>query len=332
MGYRLHEITAYRNKHQLFADRHEAGLILAERELQIAQLEVARDVTVAYAAFVAAVRNTEVERDRLRLAGEVVSATRARMTAGRDPLVELRRAEVAEANARLAADRAERETGTTRRALATALGAPTIDAVADNAWFESIGSAPTVVRAEADNPDIARLQAEVARNRATLAAERASALPNPTVRAGVRQFQDTRDTAAVLGFAVPIPVLNSNRAAIERAGFDLARSEAEAAQSALTFNARLADALQRQDLAWREASSIRRVVLPAAQETQALAREGYVSGRFNLIEALDAQRTLTDARLQYNAALQEFHTRKAEAERLSGRTSGTTTRPGAVTR
>jgi putative phosphoribosyl transferase len=30
MGYRLHEITTYRNKHQLFADRHEAGLILAE--------------------------------------------------------------------------------------------------------------------------------------------------------------------------------------------------------------------------------------------------------------------------------------------------------------
>lgn len=30
MNYRLHEITPYRNKHWLFADRHEAGQILAE--------------------------------------------------------------------------------------------------------------------------------------------------------------------------------------------------------------------------------------------------------------------------------------------------------------
>lgn len=30
MKYRLHEITQYRNKHRLFADRHEAGQILAE--------------------------------------------------------------------------------------------------------------------------------------------------------------------------------------------------------------------------------------------------------------------------------------------------------------
>lgn len=30
MNYRLHEIKQYRNKHQLFADRHEAGRILAE--------------------------------------------------------------------------------------------------------------------------------------------------------------------------------------------------------------------------------------------------------------------------------------------------------------
>ena len=30
MGYRLHEIPEYRNKHRLFADRREAGLVLAE--------------------------------------------------------------------------------------------------------------------------------------------------------------------------------------------------------------------------------------------------------------------------------------------------------------
>lgn len=299
----------------------QAGLEVAERELDVARLEAVRDVTVAYAAFVAATRNAEVERERVRLAGEVVRATQARMTAGRDPLVELRRAEVAQATARIAVARAEREVEAARRSLATTLGLPIVNAVPDNVWFEAIGPAPGPVGplAPGASPDLARQQAEVARSRAALAAERANALPNPTVSAGVRQFQDSRDTAAVVGLSLPIPILNRNRGAIERAGSDLARAEVEAQQATLALTASLADAARRLEVAWREADSIRRVVLPAAREAQALAREGYAAGRFSLLEALDAQRTFSDARLQFNTALNEFHARRADVERLVGR-------------
>ncbi|MGG5811634.1 TolC family protein [Falsiroseomonas sp. CW058] len=299
----------------------QAGLEVARRELEVARLELKRDITIGYAAFVTATRNAEVERERLRLAGEVVRATQARMTAGRDPLVELRRAEVAQASARIAIERAEREIDSARRALATLLGVPTIDVAADNAWFETIGPAPGAIAppAAGSSPDLARQQAEVARVRAALSAERANALPNPTLRAGVRQFQDSRDTAAVVGLSLPIPVFDRNRGAIERAGSDLARAEAEAQQAALALTASLTDAVRRLDLAWREVESTRRVVLPAAREAQALAREGYAAGRFSLLEALDAQRTFTEARLQLNAALNDVHARRAEVERLAGR-------------
>lgn len=312
----------------------QAGLEVAERELDVARLEAVRDVTVAYAAFVAATRNAEVERERLRLAGEVVRATQARTTAGRDPLVELRRAEVAQATSRIAVDRAEREIETARRTLATTLGLPIIEAVPDNVWFEAIGAAPQapVGPGGVSGPDGARLQAEIARSRAAVAAERANALPNPTLRAGVRQFQDTRDTAAVVGLSVPIPVFDRNRGAIERANQDLARAEVEAQQAALALTASLADARRRLDLAWREADTIRRVVLPAAREAQSLAREGYTAGRFSLLEALDAQRTFSEARLQLNAALNDFHARRAEVERLEGRLPGSGARTGASAR
>lgn len=299
----------------------QAALAVAERELDIARLDAVRDVTIAYAALVKAARDADVERERARLAAEVVRATQDRMIAGRDPLVELRRAEVAQAHARISVDRAGRAIETARRALATAMGLPVIDVSLDDAWFEAIGPAPLAASGgpAATAPDIARLQAEVERNRAALAAERANALPNPTVRGGIRNFQDTRDNAAVFSLSIPIPIPGSNRGAIDRAGADLTRSEVEMQQATITLTATLADARLRLDLAWREADAIRRVILPAAREAYSLAREGYSSGRFNLIETLDAQRTLTEARLQLNTALLEFHNRRTEAERLEAR-------------
>jgi outer membrane protein, heavy metal efflux system len=299
-----------------------AAVTVAERELEIARLDAVRDTIIAYAAFVAAARNVEVERERARLASEVVRATQDRMRAGRDPLVELRRAEVAQATARIGADRAEREVDATRRGLATVLGQGMVEAAIDHAWFEAIGPAPVPAAATMSQaPDLARLQAEIARSRATLETERANALPNPSIRGGVRYFQESRDTAAIIGLSVPIPIFDRNRGNIERAGADLARSEAEAQQATVSLAADLAGARRRLDLAWREADSIRRVVLPAAREAQGLAREGYAAGRFSLLEALDAQRTLSEARAQLNAALNEFHTRRAEAERLEGRST-----------
>ncbi len=299
-----------------------AAVAVTEHELEIARLDAVRDTIIAYAAFVAAARNVEVERERARLAGEVVRATQDRMRAGRDPLVELRRAEVAQATARIGADRAEREVEATRRSLATALGQGVVEVAIDNAWFDAIGSAPVpAAAATPTGPDLARLQAEIARSRATLEAERANSLPNPSIRGGVRYFQESRDTAAIVGLSVPIPLFDRNRGNIERAGADLARSEAEAQQAAISLAADLAGARRRLDLAWREADSIRRVVLPAAREAQGLAREGYAAGRFSLLEALDAQRTLSEARTQLNAALNEFHARRAEVERLEGRST-----------
>jgi outer membrane protein, heavy metal efflux system len=59
-------------------------------------------------------------------------------------------------------------------------------------------------------------------------------------------------------------------------------------------------------------------VVPAAEQAFRFARAGYAEGRFSFLEVLDAQRTLFDARAQLNDALRDFHTRRAEADRLSG--------------
>lgn len=303
-----------------FAD---AGLTVSEREYEAARLDVIRDVTKAYAAAVAARRGMEIETERRRLADEVLRIVRARVEGGKEPLVQIRRAEISQSRAVLAIEKARREAEIARRALATLLGFERVELVPDNAWFEAIGPAPAVspagAGAVAANPDHARWEAQIARGRAGLEVERAAAVPDVTIGAGARRFEATRDTALVLSLSVPIPVLNRNQGAIQRAGSELVRTEVEARQGRLALEASLAEAEERLVTGWREVDALRRTILPNARQAFGLAREGYAAGKFTFLDVLEAQRTLFDTQAQLNEALMDVHARRADVERLTGR-------------
>ncbi|MGE3279992.1 MAG: TolC family protein [Alphaproteobacteria bacterium] len=302
----------------------DAGIAVSESEYQAARLDVIRDVTKAYAEAVAARRAIEVEAERMRLADEVLRVVRARVEGGKEPLVQVRRAEITRSRATLAIEKARREAEIARRSLATLLGVERVEIAPDNAWFEAIGPAPAGRQpigadAVAANPDLARWEAQIARSRAGLEVEKAGAVPDVTVGAAARRFQDTRDSAVVVTLSVPIPVLNRNQGAIERAGSELVRTEVEARQARLTLEASVADAEERLITAWREADTLRRTVLPAARQAFGFAREGYQAGKFAFLDVLEAERTLFDTRAQLNDALKEVHARRADLNRLTGR-------------
>ena len=304
-------------------DHADAGVAISDREYEAARLDVIRDVIKAYAEAVAARRAVGIEADRLRLADEVLRVVRARVEGGKEPLVQVRRAEITRSRATLTIDKARREAEIARRALATLLGQERVEIVPDNRWFEAIGPAPVAhpvgSGAVAANPDLPRWDAQIARSRAGLEVERAGAVPDVTVGAAARRFENTRDTAVVLKFSVPIPVLNRNQGAIARAGSELVRTEVEAQQGRLAIEASLADAEERLITAWREADTLRRTILPKARQAFGFAREGYQAGKFTFLEVLEAQRTLFDTQAQLNEALKEFQARRAEVDRLIGR-------------
>jgi len=58
-------------------------------------------------------------------------------------------------------------------------------------------------------------------------------------------------------------------------------------------------------------------VLPGAEEAFQFARGGYDAGKFGYLEVLDAQRTLFDARRQFNEAVLDYHQQRAVLERFS---------------
>lgn len=294
----------------------EAGLSLARQDMVLTRLNLIRDVTRAYADLAAASQAAALAVEQQGLARETLRIAAARVTAGEDPLVQRRRAEVALSTATIAAARARQDEQSARRRLFALMGVPETAIVIDSIWFETLRLPPSAVPVEAV-PDFQRWDTALAQSRAQLAVEQARRYPDITVGAGFRRFEEDNGGAMLLSLSVPLPVFDHNQGNRRRAEQEVLRTEAEARQARLGLTARYAD-LQAQLIAARdEAELLRRETLPAAEQAFDFARRGYQAGRFALIEVLDAQRALFDARAQRTAAQREFHLRLAEFERLN---------------
>ena len=319
------ELGGKRNARIGFAGR---STDLASLEYEAARLDLARDVVLALAEAAAAARNLGVAQERTRLAAETLRAVRGRVEAGKDPLLQARRVEVARATAEIAADRARREAETALVTLAVLIGVSRVELAPGQAWFDQLGAAPKppapadpMIRMTA-NPDLAKLEATIAQQRANLAVQRANAVPDVTLQGYVRRFQDGRETAFVAGASIPLPVTDRNQGGIARAQAELLRAEADAERGRLALVASFIIAERRTEEARRAVQSLRRDALPAAEQAARFAAGGFAEGKFSYLEVLDAQRALSDVRAQLNDALREFHARRAETQRLRGQEPG----------
>lgn len=311
------EIGGKRSARQAAANR---AFEIATYEHQSARLDLIHDVTIAYAEAVAAQEEVKLAAEQKKLAGEVLESVSKRVTAAAEPLIQKSKAEVALATSEIAFSTALRELAMARNSLASLWGQEDGAYSLDASDFLAIQPPAPLMDAAAKlttTPDIARLDAETARARANLDLERANAIPDPTVSVGVRDFRETSDQALMFGVSLPIPVWNQNQGNIAKALHEASKSESDKQVMMLDLSNALTRSAQALQSAYGEAESLKTIILPAAEKAFSLSRQGYQAGRFPYLEVLDAQRTLFEARSQYNAALKNYHIHRAEIERLT---------------
>lgn len=295
------------------------GRDIAALDAEAARLDVIRDVTTAYADAVAAQETQRFAEEQQRIASEELKSVSRRVAEAASPLMQKSKAEIAVATSRFAEQEARQEAQVARRQLAVLMGRPQLTTELDSADFFAIGS-PTMLEEDVlkSTPDIARWEHEKKRAESILSLEKAGAIPDPTVSLGVRQFRDTSDNAFVLGVAMPIPVFNSNSGNVQRARADVSRTESDQRLALLQREQEFARTQSELNTAYLQATSLRDTVIPAAEKAFEQSRYGYGVGKFPYLEVLDAQRTLFDARHQYITALRNYHTSKAQLERIAG--------------
>lgn len=289
-------------------------------ERDAAQLDLIRDVTIAYAELVTAQEELALLEEERALATEVRDSVAAKVDAGKEPPIQKNKAQIELSSSQIALERAGRTLTAKRQALAAMLGGD-----AGNFAVQK-DSLPTPQEPQplesyrprlALTPDAKGLEANVAQAQAALSFERANAFPDPTLSFGVKEAREDDTQAFVAGVSFPIPVFNMNRAGIARAGHELNATSMDHRGGKLALETALAEMYGDFVSAYREAGVLHTTILPGAEEAFSSARQGYDAGKFGYLEVLDAQRTLFDARRQYNEAVLDYHRQRAAIERLT---------------
>lgn len=135
---------------------------------------------------------------------------------------------------------------------------------------------------------------------------------------GVKREGDAQRRQNIIGISVPIPLFDRNQGKLAEAlgRADTAQAELRSAIVHIEGEYRLAQ--EQVVLRAEEARLVRDTVIPAARSAFDASTKGYEYGKFNLIDVLDAQRTLVAARTQYIQALREAWRAYARLERILG--------------
>jgi cobalt-zinc-cadmium efflux system outer membrane protein len=299
----------------------EAGRDLAGWDYAAKRVEILAAASQRFAEVLASQARVTLATESVQLARDFADAVANRVQAGRVSPVEETRARLTVASAEIELEQARRELESARRSLVALWGErePRFERAAGD--LERVVPLPPrerLAERALANPALARWTSEVERRRASVEAERAKAVPDVKLSAGVSRFSTYNDYAYLVGISLPIPVFDQNRGGILEANRRLDKTADERRAAEARVLTELAQTYQRLAAIANEITTLRATLLPGARSAFDAATTGYQLGRFGFLDVLDAQRTLFQVRTQALRAYADYQRGLAEIEGLIG--------------
>lgn len=303
--------------------RREA--VLANREvlraaLEKARLRLFRETARAFAAALYAQRKVELYEELVRLSRKLVEVTGAKFSAGKIPETEKIRAEIVASETEVRLKNAREELGSALARLAHLWNGPPPAAVSGNLFrLETLPAGFDPDR----HPRTKRFRAEIRRLEKEVTLSRVEVLPDITVSAGVRWYNESDEQAYLFGLSLPLPLWNRNQDRIAALRREITAVKLDLRNEEITLRrefTRIESALTQ---VLRQISILENELLPRAREIYRRNLEAYRFGKMEFLRVLDAQRTLFELRLSRLEAYRRYQELRAEALYLLARAEKT---------
>jgi cobalt-zinc-cadmium efflux system outer membrane protein len=175
-----------------------------------------------------------------------------------------------------------------------------------------------LLRLLAEHPQMsaARKDAEAAARKVEQA--KAERFPDVSFRLAYGRNAAEDQDIVEASLSIPLPLFDRNQGNIREAEFlaEKAQKAIKGVENALHVD--LAAAHSEYLAACDQVAAFRDRILPAAEKSFSQTQEGYRAGKRSLLDLLDAQRTLTEARLSYLAGLREWNLADAKIRGILG--------------
>ncbi len=278
-------------------------------------------VAQTFIRVLAAQESVVLAEEMQTVADKMTTAVSALFEAGNVAAVEKIKTKVMQSTTKIELMRAEKNLQMARKVLAATWNSsePHFKAVTgDLKAIKDLPQLSSLVKQLNANPDLARWTDEISQRQALMELEESKAIPDVTVTLGVNNNLIPNDYALLAGVSIPIPLFDRNQGNISAARFRVSKAEASYQNRQLKFKTQLNTRYQQLQIAYEEVLALEEEVIPSAERSYQIAKQGYQLGKFNLLNLLDAQRTLFRVQKQYLRALTDYHLNVAQIERLTG--------------
>ena len=294
----------------------------ANAELELRRREVIATVKTAFAALLAARQRVSLAKDLEELANEALRSAGSAVGAGAMSSAERDRARLGVTKATSERVLRERQAAAARAALAATWGGSTVVSgdIVGHLDVPIVLPPRDVVLSTAlgEHPDILRAEASIAERAATVSLARANRVPDVTVAAGGRHFNDDGDVAALFSLSAPLPLFDRNQGAIAEAEARLARAREERRSADVRLHTSLSAAYDLCVAADEQRALLDDSVLPAAARALETTTVAHKNGLFSYHDVLEARRILYGLRADRIDRLEERFVATVEIERISG--------------
>ena len=276
---------------------HRSSMLTAERK--ITALSLLAEVTRRYIEVLAAQESLKLANETTQLAEEALLAVEKRAKAGSTPKAEIKRAMAAVGNARLGAATKQQQFSAAKFSLALLWqeSSPSFTNVAGNLYHFSADIAFEQLYAKVkQNPALLAYASEERLKSAQLRLAKSQASTDIQWSLGVRQLQDTGDTALVAGFSVPLFSSSNNSGAIISAQAERDEVQARKITALLQLHNQLQQAYSSRKQAIYTANHLRNTIIPLLKEALAETQMAYQRGLYSYLDYLSARQELLIAR------------------------------------
>lgn len=299
-----------------------AELDSAHWQRQAVRLEVLSETAVAYVNVLAEQRRIQVLDEQVSALDRLQPLLQRRVEAGASSQPEILRAQVAADLVRVDREKAKAALASAKRELALLMGDSAVRFAGVAGTLSDTRQPPpfrVITDAIEANPQLMRWSAVRALRDAELLTARLKSIPDLRAGVGYRRFQETRDSAMVVGLSLTVPLWDQNQGDILASRHSLEKVQAERAINKTALLSVAGKAYDAVEGAIQELRLLRASVLPNARRAVEGIEDGYGQGRFTLLELLDVRATLIDALLREQEALRSYHIAIATIEGLVGR-------------
>lgn len=259
--------------------------------------------------------------DNLRVLQDFSSVVKNRVTAGKASVIEEANFTVLLTTAAIDLKNAFNELQNAKIRLAAQWNEPNCYAYSiagDLDWTPQVLPLDQIGQLVQEHPQVIRSYFEDNLRAAKLAVEQSRAYPDLNLRGGPRYLEEAHKWVFVIGFTIPIPIIDRNQGRIWEAyeNWERLNMEREALWTRLLTDLNTSYATIQ--TVSGELALLKNSVLPAAQTAYDFSYKGYELARYNYLELLETERLYRTSRIRYLQALGEFHKALAILQGLTG--------------